>query len=98
MNQLRNEIDQIHDELFVLLQKRLKITSEIWNEKIKENQNLVDIDREESLIHRHDASELFKIYPDLKASYQEWIKELILVNRNHLMATMVGKQLEKNDK
>jgi chorismate mutase len=50
IDKLRAEMDQIHIELGLLLQKRLDLTLKIWRIKKAEHLPLVDMNREEFIL------------------------------------------------
>ena len=78
---LRAEIDQIHDQMRALFQKRLALTRQIW--EIKKNQNLplTDVAREEKIIHRFDP--VIQNTEERKA-VQNFFKSLLFESRKYL--------------
>lgn len=92
MKELRSEIDLIHDQIYELLERRIHITTQIWKEKINQQSSLLDLDREQQLIHRHDNRDLMMTHPELKIEYQKIIKNLIEMNKRHLENNLIKKK------
>ncbi len=56
IDQLRSEIDQIHAQLGTLFKRRLMLTQKIWTIKKAQGLVLIDLKREEKIIHQFDES------------------------------------------
>lgn len=84
MERLRIKIDTVHDQIFQLFIERVQLTENIWAIKYKEEIQLNDLPREQDLIHRHDLSKELCHNVELKLAYQEFISELIRINKNYL--------------
>lgn len=55
IEKLRLEVDQIHHQLFELFRRRLILTRKIWEIKKHKGLPLVDLAREEKIIHQFDS-------------------------------------------
>jgi len=84
MDDLRKQVDLIHDDLFKLFIQRIKLTEKIWIEKIQSNANYVDLSREQFLIHQHDHCSEFVANPEMKKAYHFFIEQLINSNKEYL--------------
>ena len=98
MKELRNEIDQIHEELFNLIERRLRVTKLIWDEKVRTQADFIDQDREKFLLHMHDGKELLKSNPELSEDYRELIAKLIDLNKKYLLSNAVFASQRPNEK
>ncbi|MFN3697912.1 MAG: chorismate mutase [Pseudobdellovibrio sp.] len=96
MEKLRNQVDQIHDELFKLFIQRIRLTEKIWIEKIQSSVSFVDLNREFNLLHRHDQSQEFAQCPELQIAYHQFIQAMIDINKRYL-TTYIEKQKNKAD-
>lgn len=84
MDELRKQVDLIHEDLFKLFVQRTKLTEKIWIEKIQSNAHYVDIKRENFLIHQYDHSPEFIDNPEMKKAYHFFIEQLIFSNKEYL--------------
>ena len=75
LNEIRNELDKIDDEIIVLFEERMKKAKEVAEYKIKNNMQILNSKREREIINR--LSE--KISPDfslyLKVLYDQYAFE-----------------------
>jgi len=84
MDELRKQVDLIHDDLFKLFVRRIQLTEKIWIEKIQSNASYVDLNRENFLIHQHDDRPEFIENPEMKKAYHFLIEQLMYSNKEYL--------------
>lgn len=86
LNILRQEIDEIDDQLLDLIFKRFSITSEIGHLKAKENAPAIDKNREYQIISRlEEKSRLLSLNPDLINSIYRAILSEVVLKHNMLV-------------
>jgi chorismate mutase len=81
IDSLRAEIDQIHQDMVHLFQKRLALTEKIWEIKKSEQMPFFDGKREEQIIHRFDSRILD---PMEKKAVQGFLASILLESRKYL--------------
>lgn len=100
LNNLRKEIDSIDNELMELLNKRFKITQKIGKEKIKNNQPIENIERENDILSKtYDYEEqnviekCFKSIFSISKEQQNLNSFLLIKDASYTLSPQVHKLL-----
>lgn len=103
LNNLRNEIDNIDNQLMELLNKRFKITQKIGSEKIKNNQPIENLERENDIISKtYDYEEqtvlekCFKQIISISKEQQMFSSYLLLKDASYTLSPLIH-SLQGND-
>jgi chorismate mutase/prephenate dehydratase len=78
---VRSEIDQIHNELARLFKRRLQLTRKIWEIKKSNEMPMIDRKREDDIIHRFDE---VSNDAEEKIALQNFFKNILTESRKYL--------------
>ncbi len=89
---LRHQVDEVHQELFLLFMKRIQLTEQIWQLKKTTSVSLESVStdqfecfsRDFELIHQFDDNEAFVNDESKKLFYQAWIQQTLYLSKKYL--------------
>ncbi len=86
ITELRNEIDQIHEDLYALLLRRRDVALKIW--KIKKDQGLPLIvpEREQAIINQFLAHEDSELDPEFREALRGIMSSLLSEFQKYLLS------------
>lgn len=83
INKLRQDIENLHEELFQFILKRKVLVDQIWQLKQAQHLEMTDLGREQSLISQFDQRPELKNDPALRDFYQNVVKNIISENKKY---------------
>ncbi len=83
---LRKDIEDLHQDLLKFVLARRNLVDQIWELKKSQKLDLTDASREQLLIQQFDQVPELKSDENLKEFYQNIVKNIIAENKRYLTA------------
>jgi chorismate mutase len=83
ITRLRQEIENLHEDLLKLILKRKDLVNQIWQLKQDNQMDMNDISREQALVEQFDEVQELKNDPALREFYHNVVKNIIAENKKY---------------